>query len=264
MARIGNDNSARNRLIGAAVILAGAIGGAVVVNEMPPPDPVVAMQGAAVFEGDFRDGFEGEGAGGGVPPIPEPPVDPGACPAPPGGFSEVRTEWPRLWAWGYPCGPRALCERTLNPYPRGHSYPAPIGANRGTYRTVPFTANAGQSVNLYFDQVQSRPQIGYNQRPAAGMFFTISPCPGDFEPIDNTSPNPYRHSRCRMFENSGSLVWTANAGTSACYTPPGVPLFLNIIPADPADGIQPGESSCENVGATASGCDVGAVTSAGV
>jgi hypothetical protein len=257
--KIGQSSNRPPRTSLAILAAAGllGLGGTAVVLVAPEPEPDATPK-LTIVEILLADGFEGDGGGGGAPVPPD-----FACPPPPGGFSEVRKEWTHLFAWGNPCGRMQLCERQLNGYPQGQSYPAPIGAARGTFVTVPFTPNARQSVNLYFDQVQSRPQIGYNQRPARGMFITVSPCPGDFRPADNASPNPFLHSACRMYENSGSLIWTSAPGTSACHAPPWAPLFLNILPADPADGIQPGESSCEDVPATASGCDVGAVVSTG-
>lgn len=260
--KIGNTSnphrSSARALVAAALIALGGVAVVPMIHDATTEAPTEQAPAKLTrVELLLTDGFEGE-AGGGAPVPPSPDI----CPEPPAGFSEVRKTWESLFAWGYPCGRMALCEKQPKPYPTGQAYPAPIGANRGTYVVVPFTANAGQSVNLYFDQVQSRPQIGYNQRPARGMLFTISPCAGDFRPPDITSSNGFLQPRCRMFENGGSLIWAAS-DIGACHTPPGMPLFLNIIPADPAGGIEPGESACELVPASASGCDVGAVTSTG-
>lgn len=265
MARIGQPRNLPARFGVGAVVAAVVIGGAVLVNT--PQDAPQPLQGTAVVSGDFRDGFEPADAGGApVPPVevPLPPVaDAGACPAPPGGFSRVDKTWTQLWAYGYPCSRMEYCERNLRAYPNAQSYPAPIGANKGTYVVVPFVPNAGQSVNLYFDQVQSRAQIAYNQRPARGMFITVSNCPGDFRPVDNSSENPFLHSGCRMFENGGSLIWASSPSAAGCHTAAGLPVFLNIIAADPEGGIEPGEHSCADVPNSASGCDVGAVVGLG-
>lgn len=263
MARHPQSSAQRNRAGGLLTIIAAGVlgvGVVTVVEEIREPEAplemtakVSEMGASAGGAGLLVDGFEG--AGGEGPPLPTPP----ACPLPPPGMTEVRKDWAHAWAYGNPCSPRALCERQLNPYPSGQSYPAPLGAAKGTYVVVPFTPNAGQSVNLYFDQVQSRPSIGYSQRPARGMFLSITRCPGDLRAPDAASEDPWLRPSCRMFENGGALIWTTGANPAACKVEPGVEVYLQIAPYDPATG---GES-CASAPASLFGCDVGAVTSTG-
>jgi hypothetical protein len=154
-------------------------------------------------------------------------------------------------------------------YPYMVSFPVAAGSLKFGYVAVPFTPIANQSVNLYWDQVQSRPQDGYwAPRPADGMFFSISPCAGDMRAGSWVSPDLWLHDGCRKYETSASIVWTTNQfadplNLSLCTLEAGKQYYLNIAPVNPYDGLVPGEHTCANVPNSINECHVGAVSSAG-
>jgi hypothetical protein len=255
MARIGQPGTRPSRvsavLIAAAAL--GAISTAVVLNQ-PPGEPEQAPQAKAAIE--FRDGFEGEASGGGPIP-PDPPAL--TCPMVNLGFRLTMKDWTTAWSYGDCYGTRAACERNRVSYARSQSYPTPLGAEKGEIVAIPFVARAGDYVNLYFDQVQSRPQVGYSQRPATSMFLGISPCLGDVRAPKYGSPDRFERPECRMVENSGSLIWSTQRGVG-CELEAGQSYYLHVMAADPRDGLTPGEDSCGGGSASALGCDVGAIT----
>lgn len=232
MARIGGSGSTdRRKLYGY-----GSAAAAVVI-------------GAGVI---FSDGFEKPAEPGAPPPpvvVVAPPAD--GCPLPPASFGAITKDWSQLFA---------LPTESKKPrYALGQSYPTPIPfVGRSQYTVTPFVPPANHFVNLYFDQAQARAGVYGKARPADAMFLTISPCPGDFRPPDWSSADRFLTPSCRIFENSGSLVWSTSAIFGGCVLEPGKTYYLNVIAANPEGGIEPGESSCA---ATApDGCDVNAVT----
>jgi hypothetical protein len=145
-------------------------------------------------------------------------------------------------------------------YPKGVSFPTPVGADRNQMRVVPFVPNPAQGVNLYWDQVQSRPSEGYEQRPAYAMWFAISPCPGDVRP-PNPFGEPFLREGCREYAGSASLLWTTarsvpESDAVRCKLEAGRTYYLTIAPLDPRDGLQFGEHTCHE---EFLGCDVGVV-----
>lgn len=233
-------------------------------------EPLISDAGAADSSAIYANGFETPGAGGG-----DSPVDYCANPqVNPGGFQRVDKSWTQVFS--APDGnPSAI-------YPAGVAFPTPVGANKGTYVVVAFTPFERQTVNLYVDQVQARPQDGYGRaRPARTMMIAITPChslfpregfadlfDGDLRaPNDGAGGDPFLRSGCREIENSYSLIWSTDpqAGTesdaSVCILHAGTRYALVIAPVDPRDGIDPGEHTCEDVPSTATGCDVGVVLS---
>jgi hypothetical protein len=150
----------------------------------------------------------------------------------------------------------------FNAYPKSASWPAPIGADIGSFRVVGFTPRAGETVVLHFDDVQPNLSEGYSRsHPADGMWFAISPCPGDLRPPDDKG-SAFLRPGCRMFEVSASLVWSTSDrigsdNESACKLEAGQTYYLTVAPVDPRDGLQWLENTCL---AGETGCDVGVVT----
>jgi hypothetical protein len=216
-------------------------------------EPVVSL---------FKDGFESPGSGGGDPPPPD------FCNNSPTfidplGWQPIYTDWAN-----------ALGARDGNPlavYPEALSYPVALGTNIGTALVVKFVPNPNQSVNLYFDFVQSRPQDGYNRsRPADAMFVGITECSRttgqgrvDLRPPVQGALDPLQQPRCRVVESGASLVWTTGNSPNACQLTAGKTYYLIVSPVDPKDGLTPGEHTCRVLAIEQAGCDVGAVSSPG-
>lgn len=176
----------------------------------------------------------------------------------PSNFAKVERAWSQVFS-----APDGSPQAT---YPNGVSFPTPVGASKGTYVVVPFQPNASQSVVMYWDQIQPRPQDGYaNARPADGMFFAISPCKGDLRRWSGASASdPWLRPGCRKFENAAGLVWTTSSAypssnENVCKLEAGRTYYLHVLPADPTDGLTTGEHSCTGAANSANGCDVGVV-----
>ncbi|MDQ3287667.1 MAG: hypothetical protein M3Q42_05280 [Pseudomonadota bacterium] len=202
----------------------------------------------------FAAGFEGDASGGAELPCSD---------LNPAGWTRVHRSWTRVFSApdGHPSAA----------YPGSVSFPTPIGSDIGVGVVVPITPYAFQGVNLYFDQVQSRPQDGYfKARYADAMFVGLTDCKvtvngSDFPALDlrppvPMSPDPMRWPACRLFENSGSLVWTTGTAPGGCHLDPTRRYGLVIAPINPVTL----QHSCAAVPNSAQGCDVGAVTQSGV
>lgn len=150
-------------------------------------------------------------------------------------------------------------------YPDGMSFPTPVGAARGQMRIVPFVPNPSQLVQMYWDHAQSRPSEGYQpSRPAEGMWFAISPCPGDMRPPDYFG-EPFLRSGCREFASSAALIWTtgnavAESDAVICKLEAGKTYYMTISPTNVLDGLQTGEHTCTTADF---GCDVGVMLGSG-
>lgn len=180
----------------------------------------------------------------------------------PSNFTKVNKNWAS--AFSSPDGsPQAT-------YPEGISFPAPVGSSKSSYLVIPFVPNPSQLVNMYWDQVQARAIDGYpNARPAAGMFFAISPCIGDLRaPATVSNPDQFLRSGCRNFASSATLSWStapsrSQSTESVCKLNAGQTYYLHVMPANPEDGLVTGEHSCMDVTNSAQGCDVGVIFGGG-
>jgi hypothetical protein len=137
-------------------------------------------------------------------------------------------------------------------YPDSMGYPVPVGARRGGITAMPFSPTAMPapwSIALLWDVVQALPAEGYATRqPASGMLFAISRCRGDVRPpVAGMPADPLLGGNCRAFGASGAIYYSAfNVGANLCSLPAGPEYWLNIMPADPGDGLAPGETTCED------------------
>lgn len=151
-------------------------------------------------------------------------------------------------------------------YPNGVSFPTPVGARRGQMRVVTFVPNPAQTVNMYWDEAQSRPSDGYQpSRPSSGMWFAISPCIGDMRPPDYFG-EPFLRSGCREFGSSAALIWTTSASVAEsdailCKLEAGRTYYMTISPTNVLDGLQTGEHTC--ITDDLRGCDVGVILGVG-
>jgi hypothetical protein len=154
--------------------------------------------------------------------------------------------------------------RHIATYPNSIGIPVPIGANKNTYTTVPFTPTANLTVDLSWDVVQANRDHGYpNPRPADSMFIGISPCPGDLRTPDASSADPWLENGCRRVGGGGSIFYSTLPGLSnesVCRLVAGQTYYLNIVAANPEGGLEPGEHTCSTSAPnSANGCDVQAM-----
>lgn len=167
----------------------------------------------------------------------------------PPGLTRTDKTW--VAAWSAPNGTQTAV------YPNSIGSAVPVGAEKGRYTVIPFVPTSGLTVNIFYDPAQTNSSIGYTvARPAQAMFMSISPCPGDLRPVNDSSSDPFERSTCRLFANTGSLFYTTGTSTSLCRLVAGTQYYLNVAAIDTSDGLQSGENSCGN---TLSGCDVQAI-----
>jgi hypothetical protein len=187
--------------------------------------------------------------------VPQGPVDLGCTitstdPAfQPSGRVATEKSWVQQWS--------APNSTSLATYPNSIGSAVPVGANKGGYVVVPFVPTANLDVEIFWDVAQANNSIGYNPpRPADGMFITISPCRGDFrEPVVGSNDHFLRPG-CRVFANTAQLNYSTIPGTTnntMCRLEAGKTYFMNVVAADPADGLSNAEHTCHS---SATGCDV--------
>jgi hypothetical protein len=192
----------------------------------------------------FFNGFESEEAG--------PPV----CPSVPLGWSVGEKSWEV--AFDYP-NPSDI--RPDPTYPNSVGSPSPVPGYRsypynwytkGQIVAIPITPLPDKTVDMTWDTAQA--QSGYGTpRPSAGMFINISTCKWNAHP----TPDP----RCSIFGGAGSMFYTTRDATNtpACPVDAGVQYYINVVMANPYDGLEPGEHSCQDNAqntTTYNGCDV--------
>jgi hypothetical protein len=189
----------------------------------------------------FANGFEAEAPG----------ADPCAHLIQPEGWQRVSKTWVQTWS-SADGSPEAV-------WPESVGFPVPVPGRtssgfirKGQYLVVPFVPDADQSVTITWDTAQANPGQGYGlPRPAYSMFIGISDTPGDFCVTFGFDP-------CSRVAGQDSLHWTTkpDASSAVCPLVAGQTYYMNVVMADPRDGLQPGEHSCTEAPNSADGCDV--------
>jgi hypothetical protein len=190
-----------------------------------------------------------------------PPIVPDGCnitstdPAfQPSGRTRTNKTW--VQAWSAPNGSATAV------YPNSIGAAVPVGAEKGGYTVISFVPGVNEEVGIFFDPVQTAPNIGYGTaRPADGMLLALSPCAGDVRgAASGNDADPFLRPGCRVFANTGSLTFTTKGNASSnsfvCRLQAGQTYYLNVMAANPADGLSDSEHSCLT---NTSGCDVQAV-----
>ena len=124
-----------------------------------------------------------------------------------------------------------------------------MNPSQGRYMAIPFTmatdTGVGTQMALTWAEAQS---VGIS---TGAVTVTISPCPGDFRPIVNGSPDPYLSFVCRSEASVGaSLTASSSPGTSQCRAPKDKQMYINIatynmlVPAPPTTTTCSGNTSC--------------------
>jgi hypothetical protein len=170
----------------------------------------------------------------------------------PVGWTRVNKSWVSTWS-----------SRDGDPvatYPASVGFPVPVGADKGTYRVTEFTPGVNEVIQISWETVQSNGIQGYpNPRPADAMYFSISPCAGDFRPPDDSSSDGFLQRGCRKGGGSAGMIFHTLGTPSnfqSCQLVAGQKYYMNVIAASPEDGLTSGEHTCTSVANSASGCDV--------
>jgi hypothetical protein len=169
----------------------------------------------------------------------------------PAGRTRTNKTW--VQAWSAPNG------SSIATYPNSIGPAVPVGAEKGGYTVISFVPNENEDVGIFFDNAQANFTIGYSTvRPADGMLLALSPCAGDVRgAASGNNADPFLRPGCRLFANTGSLFFTTKTNASSnsfvCRLQAGQTYYLNVMAADPADGLSDSEHSCLT---SASGCDV--------
>lgn len=198
----------------------------------------------------FRDGFgDDEGAG----------IDPCAHLIQPEGWQRIDKTWARAFG--------AADGNPLGIFPHSPGFPVPFPGKldngsqassyvqKGQYMVVAFTPEPNQTGAMTWDTAQANTPQGYpNPRPAYGMFIGISDTPGDFCTLLPA------FDPCARISGLDSMYWSTHpdASSSVCPLVAGQTYYINVVMADPTDGFQFGEHTCQDTTNTMNlnGCDV--------
>lgn len=120
---------------------------------------------------------------------------------------------------------------------------------KGRYISIPFTADTHtQNIRtmywwapIYRDEF---PLYNPTNRQASQLYITISPCAGDFRLStkggNGSADGSELWSACRKLENQSSISY----GKSYCTVQDGQTYYINLLYADPTDGLSPTETNC--------------------
>jgi hypothetical protein len=191
----------------------------------------------------FADGFESREAGG-ADPCDHPLVAPE-------GWVRKSASWGHVFS--------APNGSALATYPNSVGSPVPVPGFevwrsrgpthflKGQIVAIPFVALPDTTVEMTWDTAQANQPYGYGApRPANSMFVGVSQCPWDVR-VD---------PRCSRASGQDTLVYTTEDAGSACRVEAGQTYYINVVMANPTNGLTPGEHSCSAATNSVNGCDV--------
>ncbi len=164
----------------------------------------------------------------------------------------------RLLGWNQLFGPGAVYPNPLaaEVYPvgsytlAGNQHANPV-STRGRYLTVPIIGN-GSTYKLEWIQAKPSTQYAYApNRPTDFKYVTLSTCRGDFRTTSAyiaadliNDPTLIRQCRNQVIAETG--IYYGPTGFGRCPVKAGQNYYLNIVFADPADGLVPSETGCRD------------------
>lgn len=174
----------------------------------------------------------------------------------PEGFVEHLLTWEQaFYGHRYPSSGSPLAPMGSFTLRSGSDNGPPIA---GRYLSIAFTPSTGV-YRLGWLQIQFIPEHGYivtpdgQTRVADNVYFTVSRCPGDFRLPDSASGDPALHQGCRKIRSAGAIFYSEASGFNVCPIEVGEPHYLNVLFADPRDGLTTTENTC---GAGRDACEV--------
>ena len=144
-------------------------------------------------------------------------------------------------------------------FPATGGYLNPIGSVTisklpvtGRYLAIEFTPKQGEALSLAWEQAQAVSHHNYRTpSPAGPIFLSVSPCAGDFRlPVSAPTPTSvdsenYQRAACRKFDQAGTIYLNSSQPSfNNCGIKAGRKYFLNILFADPTDGLNTTEHTC--------------------
>ena len=187
----------------------------------------------------FVDRFESPGTGAPQPLACE--QWPGELVAP-AGFKAHDVAWEQAFnGYAYPLsgGPLAA----IGSWTLRRSWPDTGPELPGRYLSIPLVPD-GDSHKLEWTLVQFTTVYPF-ARSAESVFVSVSPCPGDFRVADEASSDPFERRACRKISMQGALYYGPQAATSnVCVLETGREHYINVLFADPRDGLTTSEHSC--------------------
>ena len=196
----------------------------------------------------FSDGFEG--------PSPVIGCEAGGPLIAPPGYEKITRNWGVVWS-------SPLCPN-CQVYPDSgalSNLPFPR-IDKDQVVAIPFTALPDLTIRInWTTPVQPNGGIGYPRaRVATAIFISISPCKWDVRPpTSSTDPDQFLRGGCRKFSSGTIITYTTKpiqveSTGSVCRIQSGQTYYLNMIMADPSDGLDEEENTC--VDPTIVGCEV--------
>jgi hypothetical protein len=140
----------------------------------------------------------------------------------------------------------------IRPLPGPHLNPI-----QTRYLAIPFvmTEDTGNLSSMQIQWIDGSP----DGTPGGAILMTISPCPGDFRPMQGitNSADVYLGSNCRLLgpeSLSGGLTISSEAGTSSCPAPKNKQMYINVATYNMYGVSAPSNTTC---GSGVTMCGVG-------
>ena len=163
----------------------------------------------------------------------------------PAGFTQHFKTWPQaFYNYQYPLSGGPLAP--VGSFTMRSEFPSTGPAIAGRYITIPFTPDGQGTHKLEWALAQPiGSPINYNPaRGADRVFVTLSTCMGDFRLENNQSSDPLLWDDCRKSLQQGAIYYAANGSNNVCQLTTGKTYFVNILFADPTDGLTTTEHTC--------------------
>ena len=182
----------------------------------------------------YRDDFEEPGSGQ------VPACAPQAPQFPPAGYTQ-----------GYSPTLQQLWAETTGQEIGGAS--AKVRLEGGTYAAMSFTRAMFNPAQAIFTFNGDTSNVGVGLQGADRRYIAISECAGDFRTADNSAPETWRHSGCRVSANTEGPFLYLNWGPptqnpNICDLDPEKTYYFNIVFDDPIDGYNAGTPCSANGG----------------
>lgn len=200
------------------------------------PDSTSAGGGGSGGAGSTSTGSGGEGGGDPCEALGDDPL------VAPSGFTMHEKTWEQaFYGYRYPLSGGPLAP--IGSFTLRDEFPPTGPPIAGRYITIPFTPDGGNH-KLEWALAQPIGAHGYPGRGASTIWVGVSTCKGDFRPADEAAGEPLLRDACRKFSIQSALFYGPTESSNVCELETGATYYLNVIFADPADGLSPTEHTC--------------------
>ncbi len=127
---------------------------------------------------------------------------------------------------------------------------SPIAVKKGKYIAIKFRAYIDQEQGIGASHMISMIEAQGGIAPATGVYVSLSRCPGDARPPNNsdTREDAMLASGCRKYGGTLNIAYgvssTHESSAAGCILRPDQDYYLNIFLLDPRDGVTDDEHTC--------------------